>query len=119
MRRCTRRRKCLLLIAAEVVTELIAQNSIDFGQDLVDRPILRGRRGAGQHLVEPSAPSHELDELRAHLFRRNREIYEARGDGGLGHVRILRTEAVANLRESNSAALLDRLDAERPVRISA
>ena len=109
----------LLLVAVELVADLIAQDGADlaarrFGALFLGVPWQGLDQLAGRHEAADIA-----DQLVGHRLDRQHEIDQSGGDGAGGHAAMSWGAVIAALRDRQPAMLLDRLDAERSVAAAA
>jgi hypothetical protein len=98
-----------LLVAGEIVPHLVVQ---DPGDGL---PRLRRAFLVCEGACIDALMAGDLREACSHVLDRQRKIDETGRDCRLRHAALARTATVRALRQGQPAALLDRLDAERPI----
>lgn len=111
--------ECALLVAAEVVADLIAQDRVDLRQHRPHFAIAGQFLRRIQQPLDDGQAAGEFGKARAHLGDGNGQVHESRRDGGVGHVGMARAELAADLRQGQPAAFLDRLQPEGAIAVPA
>ena len=96
----------------------VAQKHADIGFHLLQRLVVRFLLRRIDEIAKLLRTARKLDELCTHLVCRDGEVDEPRGDGAVRHVPMTWTEAIRNLRDCQTTALLDGLETERAVAVS-
>src|SRR5262249_27296856 len=112
--------EALLLVAAEVVTDVVVQDAID---RLVSIAFFFRVPPVAMVLLDQRLDLPEIAGIigkpRRHFLDRQDQIHHTRGARRIRHAGLQRAGTVGTLRQRKAAALLDRLDPQRAVTAAA